>query len=42
SEKVDRKCRKKLMVEIAKGKIPNEVINRRKYGFCDVLKIKED
>ena len=42
SEKVDKDCRKKLMVEMAKGKIPNEIINRRKYGFCDVLRIKED
>jgi len=42
SEKVDKKCRKKLMIEIAKTKIPNEIITRRKYGFCDVLKIKED
>lgn len=42
SEKVDRGYRKKIMVEIAKGKIPNEVIIRRKYGFCDALKIKED
>jgi len=42
SEKVDNECRKKLMVEIAKTKIPNEIITRRKYGFCDVLKIKED
>ena len=42
SEKVDKGCRKKLMIEIARGKIPNEIIYRRKYGFCDVLKIKED
>jgi len=42
SEKVDNKCRKKLMIEIAKTKIPDEIITRRKYGFCDVLKIKED
>ena len=40
SEKVDKECRKKWMVEIAKTKIPNEIITRRKYGFCDVLKIK--
>jgi asparagine synthetase B (glutamine-hydrolysing) len=42
SEKVDSKHRKKIMIQMAKGKIPNEIINRRKYGFCDVLKIKED
>lgn len=40
-EKVDRKQRKILMVEMARGKIPHVVIYRRKYGFCDVLKIKK-
>ncbi len=40
SEKVDGDFRKKIMLKLAKGKIPDEVINRRKYGFCDVLKIK--
>lgn len=42
SEKVDKQCRKKLIIEMAKTKIPGEIITRRKYGFCDVLKIKED
>ncbi len=33
--------RKKIMVELAKDKIPEEIINRRKYGFIDAMKIKE-
>ena len=40
SEKVDKGCRKKVLVRMAEDKIPYGVINRRKYGFCDVLKIK--
>ena len=40
-DKVDSKNRKKMMIEMAKGKVPDEVIRRRKYGFCDALKIKE-
>jgi asparagine synthetase B (glutamine-hydrolysing) len=40
NKKVDKTHRKKLLVNMSKGKIPDEVINRRKYGFCDVLKIK--
>lgn len=39
-EKVDTKNRKKLMVEIAKGRLPEEIILRRKYGFCDAFTIK--
>lgn len=35
-DKVDLGDRKKVMIELAKGKIPNEAITRRKYGFCDV------
>lgn len=42
NEKVDREHRKKIMIQMAKGKIPDEIINRRKYGFCDVFKIKEN
>lgn len=41
SDKVDKTHRKKLLVEMAKGKIPDGVISRRKYGFCDVLSIKD-
>ncbi len=40
SEKVDSHHRKKLMVEMARGRLPKEIITRRKYGFCDALKIK--
>jgi len=35
-DKVDLGARKKVILELAKGKIPDEVITRRKYGFCDV------
>ena len=37
AEKVNKKERKILMVEMAKGKIPDEIIKRRKIGFCDAL-----
>jgi len=40
-EKVDFNHRKKLMVDMAKGRIPDEIITRRKYGFCDAFNIKE-
>lgn len=40
SEKVDPHHRKKLMVEMAKGRLPEEIITRRKYGFCDAFTIK--
>ena len=36
SEKVDNNTRKIMMVELARGKVPEEVLIRRKYGFCDV------
>jgi len=36
SEKVDDNTRKKVMVKLAKGKVPDEILLRRKYGFCDV------
>lgn len=36
SEKVDDTARKKVMVALAKGKVPDEILLRRKYGFCDV------
>lgn len=39
-EKVDRKERKKIINLIAKGKVPDEIINRWKYGFCDSFRIK--
>ncbi len=40
-DKVDYRSRKMLMVEMARGKVPDEVILRRKYGFCDALIIKK-
>lgn len=33
-EKVDLYGRKKLVVELAQDKLPHEVIERKKYGFC--------
>lgn len=41
AEKVNKKERKIFIVGMAKGKIPNAIIERRKYGFCDALKIKK-
>jgi len=41
SEKVDSKHRKKIMIQLAEGKIPDTVIKRWKYGFCDALRIKK-
>ena len=40
-EKVDNKNRKKVMVQMAKGRIPDAVIDRWKYGFCDALSVKK-
>lgn len=40
ADKVDTKNRKKIMIEMAKGKLPDEIIQRPKYGFCDAMKIK--
>lgn len=37
AEKVNTRERKIFMVEMARGKIPESVIRRRKVGFCDVL-----
>lgn len=34
SEKVSNSGRKLLIVDLAKGKIPEDIINRRKYGFA--------
>ena len=42
SEKVDPHIRKKFMVRMAEGRLPDRVITRRKYGFCDALKVKEE
>ena len=40
SEKVDKDRRKKIMQILAQDKVPQEIIMRHKYGFCDALKIK--
>ena len=40
-DKVDFRNRKKITIEMARGKVPDEVILRRKYGFCDALVIKK-
>ena len=41
-DKVDIKTRKKLMVSTAKYLgIPNEIIERNKYGFCDAFREKD-
>lgn len=43
SEKVDSKSRKKVLVGLAQGKLPDAIINRRKYGFNSALSnIKEE
>jgi len=42
SEKVDKFQRKKIIYNIAKDKIPLEILERRKYGFCDAMIIKEN
>ena len=39
--KVDSNFRKKIVLKMAKDKIPDEIIRRRKYGFCDAMKIKK-
>ena len=41
SSKVNAEQRKILMVEMASDKLPDEIIKRRKYGFCDAFQIKE-
>lgn len=38
--KVDFNCRKKIMVKLAENKIPIEIIDRWKYGFCHAFVIK--
>jgi len=42
SEKVDTQNRKKVILKLAKGRIPNEILERRKYGFVDAMIIKEN
>jgi len=40
-DKVNSGHRKKVMVRIAEGKVPQEIIKRWKFGFCDALGIKK-
>jgi asparagine synthetase B (glutamine-hydrolysing) len=40
-EKVDHCNRKKIIVLMARGNIPECIVYRRKYGFCDATTIKE-
>lgn len=42
SERFDINGRKKIICELSKGKIPDEIIYRRKYGFVDAMTIKEN
>ena len=41
SKKVGPTGRKLLMQQMVEGKVPNSIISRWKYGFCDALKIKK-
>lgn len=41
SRKIDTTCRKKIMVKLAENKLPEEIINRWKFGFCHALKNKQ-
>lgn len=41
SDKVDGEKRKKIMVDLAERKVPREIIERWKYGFCDALGFKK-
>jgi len=41
-DKVDDENRKKFLIEIARGRVPTEILRRRKYGFSDALKIKKE
>jgi asparagine synthetase B (glutamine-hydrolysing) len=40
NNRFDSNGRKKIMVELAKDKIPDKIIYRRKYGFVDAMRIK--
>ncbi len=41
SKKCNKTHRKIIMFELAKGNLPKEVLSRRKYGFCDAMRIKK-
>lgn len=40
-DKVDKENRKKIIMLLAKDKMPQSILDRWKYGFCDSLNIKE-
>ncbi len=40
-EKVDNLNRKKILIQLAKDKLPDEIIYRRKFGFCDAATRKD-
>jgi asparagine synthetase B (glutamine-hydrolysing) len=40
-DKVDQSLRKKVIVKMAQGNIPDEIINRWKFGFCDASSRKD-
>lgn len=40
ADRFDYLERKKIMIKLAEGKIPDEIIYRRKYGFVDAMIIK--
>ncbi len=40
-EKVDDVNRKRVLIQLAKGKLPDEIIYRRKFGFCDAATRKD-
>jgi len=42
SRKVDIHSRKKVLIELAQKYIPKFVIERRKYGMCDALKLNKE
>jgi len=42
-EKIDKLNRKKVVYKLAeRNDVPEEIINRRKYGFCDAMIIKDN
>jgi len=41
SERFDSGNRKKIVYQMAEGRLPSSIIERRKYGFCDAMRIKK-
>lgn len=37
-DKVNNGQRKKFLVEMARGRLPPQILKRRKYGFCNALR----